>query len=280
MDHDSSTLGFRASHRPTHSPETPVTGSLQGKTGVILGVANKRSIAWACASSLAREGMRLCFTYMGERMETKVRDLAAECEGSIVLECDVTRPEQIDQVFEQIKEEFGFLDTVVHAVAFAKREELEGNFFDTSKEGYMLAHEVSVYSLTAITRRALPLMEGREGSIITLSYIGGQRVIPNYNVMGIAKAALEASVRYLANDLGPRGIRVNAISAGPIRTLSAAGVSGFTKMLDQIAGASPLRRNVTQEEVGETCLFLASPGSRGITGTTLFVDAGYHIMGV
>lgn len=257
-----------------------MTRSLEGKTGVILGVANKRSIAWACASSLAREGMRLCFTYIGERMEEKVRALAAECEGSIVLECDVTKPEQIDEVFEQIKEEFGFLDTVVHAVAFARREELSGNFFDTSKDGYMIAHEVSVYSLTAISRRALPLMEGREGSIITLSYIGGERVIPNYNVMGIAKAALEASVRYLANDLGPKGIRVNAISAGPIRTLSASGVSGFNTMLDEIANKAPLRRNVTQEEVGDTCLFLAGKGSRGITGTTLFVDAGYHIMGV
>lgn len=257
-----------------------MTDSLKGRTGVILGVANKRSIAWACASSLAREGMRLCFTYMGERMEEKVRDLAAECPDSIVLECDVTKPEQIDSVFEEIKKEFGFLDTVVHAVAFAKREELTGNFFDTSKEGYMIAHEVSVFSLTAVAKRALPLMEGREGSIITLSYIGGERVIPNYNVMGIAKAALEASVRYLAADLGPKGIRVNAISAGPIRTLSASGVGGFNKMLDQIAERAPLRRNVTQEEVGDTCLFLAGPHSRGITGTTIFVDAGYHIMGV
>lgn len=254
--------------------------SLKGMTGIILGVANKRSIAWACASSLAREGMRLCFTYMGERMEAKVRELASECPGSIVLECDVTQPEQIDAVFEQLKEEFGFLDTVVHAVAFAKREELKGDFYHTSKDGYMIAHEVSVYSLTAVARRALPLMEGREGSIITLSYIGGERVIPNYNVMGIAKAALEASVRYLANDLGPKGIRVNAISAGPIRTLSASGVDGFSKMLDQIAEKAPLRRNVTQEEVGDACLFLAGPHSRGITGTTLFVDAGYHIMGV
>lgn len=257
-----------------------MTRSLEGRTGIILGVANKRSIAWACANALAREGMRLCFTYMGDRLKEKVEDLAAECEGSIVVECDVTKPEQIDATFETVKQEFGHLDSVVHAVAFAKREELEGDFYHTSKDGYMLAHEVSAYSLTAITRRALPLMEGREGSIITLSYIGGERVIPNYNVMGIAKAALEASVRYLAADLGPRGIRVNAISAGPIRTLSASGVSGFNKMLDELAAKAPLRRNVTQEEVGDTCLFLAGPGSRGITGTTLFVDAGYHIMGV
>jgi len=257
-----------------------VTQTLEGKTGIILGVANKRSIAWGCAKSLAREGMRLCFTYMGERMEDKVRDLASECEGSIVLPCDVTQPETIDAVFEVIKQEFGYLDAVVHGVAFAKREELQGDFYHTSKDGYMLAHEVSAYSLTAITRRALPLMEGRAGSIVTLSYIGGERVIPNYNVMGIAKAALEASVRYLAADVGPRGLRVNAISAGPIRTLSASGVSGFSEMLDHIASKSPLRRNVTVDEVGDACLFLCGPHSSGITGTTLYVDAGFHIMGV
>lgn len=254
--------------------------TLQGKTGIILGVANKRSIAWGCAKSLAREGMRLCFTYMGDRMEDKVRELAEECPGSIVLPCDVTQPETIDAVFEELKREFGFLDTVVHAVAFARRDELQGDFYHTSKEGYMLAHEVSAYSLTAVTRRALPLMEGRDGSIITLSYIGGERVVANYNIMGIAKAALEASVRYLAADLGPRGIRVNAISAGPIRTLSASGVQGFSDMLDHIASKAPLRRNVTSEEVGDACLFLSGPLSSGITGTTLYVDAGFHVMGV
>ena len=253
---------------------------LEGKTGIILGVANKRSIAWGCAKALADAGMRLAFTYQGERLEGAVRDLAKECEGSLVLPCDVTKPETIDAAFESVREEFGGLDSLVHAVAFAKREELEGDFYATSKEGYMIAHEVSAYSLTAVARRALPLMEGREGSIVTLSYIGGERVIPNYNVMGIAKAALEASVRYLAADLGPRGIRVNAISAGPIRTLSASGVSGFTKMLDHIAEKAPMRRNVTQTEVGDTCMFLCSEMSRGITGSTLFVDAGYHIMGV
>jgi len=253
---------------------------LEGKTGVILCVANKRSIAWACARSLANHGMRLAFTYMGERLEKTVRELAKDVPGSIVLPCDVTQPETIDALFESIKDEFGSLDTLVHGVAFAKREELEGDFYHTSKDGYMLAHEVSVYSLTACVRRALPMMEGREGSVITLSYIGGERVIPNYNIMGIAKAALEASVRYLAHDLGPRGIRVNAISAGPIRTLSASAVSNFSNMLDHIAEKAPLRRNVKAEEVGDTCLFLASPLSRGITGSVLFVDAGYHIMGV
>jgi enoyl-[acyl-carrier protein] reductase I len=253
---------------------------LEGKTGVVLGVANKRSIAWACAKALAGSGMRLAFTYMGERMEKGVRDLAETIPGSLVLPLDVTKPAEIDALFETLKEEFGFLDCVVHAVAFAKREDLEGDFFHTSHEGYTIAHEVSAYSLTAVTRRAIPLMEGRAGSIITLSYIGGPRVIPNYNIMGIAKAALEASVRYLAHDLGPRGIRVNAISAGPIRTLSAQGVTNFAKMLDHIAERAPMKRNVQAEEVGDACLFLASHLSRGITGSTIYVDAGYHIMGI
>jgi enoyl-[acyl-carrier protein] reductase I len=197
-----------------------------------------------------------------------------------VLPCDVTKSTEVEAVFAKLKQEFGTLDTIVHAIAYAKREELEGDFYHTSKEGYMLAHEVSVYSLTEIARCALPLMEGRQGSIVTLSYIGGRRVVKNYNVMGIAKAALEASVRYLAHDLGPRGIRVNAISAGPVRTLSASGVSGFTEVLDHIASTAPLRRNITAEEVGDACLFLACPLSRGITGSTVFVDAGYNIMGV
>lgn len=253
---------------------------LEGKTGVIFGVANKRSIAWACAQSVARQGMRLAFTYMGERMEKSVRELAAEMPGSLCLPCDVTQPETIDEVFKVVGGEFGGVDFLLHGVAFAKREELVGDFFNTSREGYMLAHEVSAYSLTAITRRALPLMEGRQGSIVTLTYIGGERVVQNYNVMGIAKAALEASVRYLAHDLGPRGIRVNAISAGPIRTLSASGVTGFTEILDHIAEHAPLRRNVTADEVGDSCLFLASSLSRGITGSVVYVDAGYHIMGV
>lgn len=258
----------------------PLEKILEGKTGVIFGVANKRSIAWGCAQSLARAGMRLVFTYMGERMEKSVRDLASDMPDSLVLPCDVTQPDTIDAVFRMIKDELGHLDTVVHAVAFAKREELQGDFFNTTKDGYMLAHEVSAYSLTAITRGALPLMEGREGTIVTLTYIGGERVVQNYNVMGIAKAALEASVRYLAHDLGPRGIRINAISAGPIRTLSASGVQGFSEILDHIAEHSPLRRNVTAEEVGDACLFLCGPHSRGITGSIVYVDAGYHIMGV
>lgn len=257
-----------------------MAGFLEGRTGMILGVANKRSIAWACAKSLSNQGMRLALTYVGDRLEKSVRQLAEDLPGSIVLPCDVTKPEEMDAAFERIGAEFGGLDFALHGVAYARREELEGNFFNTSREGYMIAHEVSAYSLTAIARRALPLMEGRPASIVTLSYLGSERVIENYNVMGIAKAALEASVRYLAHDLGPKGIRVNAISAGPIRTLSAAGIQGFNAILDHIASRAPLRRNITAEEVGDTCAFLASDFARGITGTTMFVDAGYHIMGV
>lgn len=251
---------------------------LEGKTGIVFGVANKRSLAWACARSLSDAGMRLAFTFLGDRLESAVRQLAAELPNSVVLPCDVTKPEQVDAVFEKLGKEFGSLDTVLHAIAFANKEELQGDFYHTSKAGYMLAHEVSAYSLTEITRAALPLMEGRDASIVTLSYIGADRVVPGYNVMGIAKAALEASVRYLAADLGPRGIRINTISAGPIRTLSASGVKDFSKRLDDVAARTALRRNVTAEEVGDACLFLAGPHSRGITGSVLYVDAGFHIM--
>jgi enoyl-[acyl-carrier protein] reductase I len=253
---------------------------LTDRTGVIFGVANKRSLAWSCAKALDSQGMRLCLTYATDRLEAGVRKLAEELTNPLILRCDVTSPEEIDSVFEEIEREFGHLDSLLHGVAFAKREELAGDFYHTSKEGYMLAHEVSAYSLTAVARRALPLMEGREGTIVTLTYIGSERVVRNYNVMGIAKAALEASVRYLANDIGRLGHRVNAISAGPIRTLSASGVEGFSKILDHIEAHSPLRRNITGEEVGNTCLFLCSNMSHGITGSTIYVDSGYHIMGV
>jgi enoyl-[acyl-carrier protein] reductase I len=253
---------------------------LEGKTGLVLGVANKRSIAWSCAQSLSAAGMRVALTYQGDRLEKGVRELAAELPGSIALPCDVTQSESLEALFASLESEFGGLDALVHAIAFAKREELGGDFFNTSREGWVIAQEVSAFSLLALTRRALPLMEGRSGSIVTLSYIGGERVIPNYNVMGVAKAALEASVRYLANDLGPRGIRVNAISAGPLRTLSSAGISGFTEILDHVAKRAPLRRNITAEEVGDACLFLVSPMARGITGSVVYVDAGYHVMGV
>jgi len=253
---------------------------LEGKTGLILGVANKRSVAWACAKALHRNGMQLALTYANERLERGVRQLAEELEVETVLPCDVTKPEEIDALVEGVGAAFGKLDCFVHGVAFAKREELAGTYLETSREGYQIAQEVSAYSLPAVARRAIPLMEGSQGSIITLTYIGSERVIPNYNVMGVAKAALEASVRYLAHDLGPRGIRVNAISAGPIRTLSAAAIEGFNDILDKIAERAPLRRNITADEVGDTCAFLASPMSRGITGSCIYVDAGYHIMGI
>ena len=257
-----------------------MSGFLSGKTGLILGVANKRSVAWGCARALRREGMKLAMTFASERLESGVRQLAEELEVETVLPCDVTKPEEIDALVDGVGEAFGSLDCFVHAVAFAKREELKGTYLETTREGYQLAHEISAYSLPAVARRAFPLMEKNKGSIVTLTYIGSERVIPKYNVMGVAKAALEASVRYLAHDLGPRGIRVNAISSGPIRTLSAAGIEGFSSILDRIAERAPLRRNVNADEVGDVCAFLASDLSRGITGSTIYVDAGYHIMGI
>jgi len=257
-----------------------LSGLLEGKKGIILGVANKRSVAWACAQALHREGMELALTYANERLERSVRSLADDLGVEVCLPLDVTQPEQLDEFSDALGKQFGALDCIVHAIAFAPREELTGSFLDTSREGYQVAQEVSAYSLTAVARRAIPLMEGRDGSIITLTYVGSERVVPNYNVMGVAKASLEASVRYLAHDLGPRGIRVNAISSGPIRTLSASAIDGFSEVLDHIAARAPLKRNITADEVGDACAFLASPLSRGITGTTIYVDAGYHIMGI
>jgi len=252
---------------------------LEGKKGVIVGVANKRSIAWGIAQAAAREGARLAFTYQGERLKENVEELTATLPGSVLLPLDVTRDEDITAMAGALKEQLGTVDFLVHAVAFAKREELDGRFVDTSRDGYLLAQNVSSYSLTALSRAVAPLMEGREGSILTLSYLGGERVVANYNVMGVAKAALEMSVRYLAADLGPQGIRVNAISAGPVKTLAAAGIHGFSKILDFYRANSPLRRNVTQEDIGESALYLLSSMSRGVTGEVLHVDSGYHVMG-
>jgi len=253
---------------------------LQGKKGVVVGVANKRSIAWGIAQAAAREGARLAFTYQGERLKENVEELAKPIEGSILLPLDVTKDDDIKAMAETLKKEFGEVDFLVHAVAFAKREELDGNFVDTSRDGYALAQDVSAYSLVALTRALLPLMEGRQASVITLSYLGGERVIPNYNIMGVAKAALEMSVRYLAADLGPKGVRVNAISAGPVKTLAAAGIHGFSKMLGQVSRVAPLRRNVTQEEIGDAGVFLLSSMSRGVTGEVIHVDCGYHVIGM
>lgn len=251
---------------------------LAGKKFLIMGVANDRSIAWAIAKQLHEAGATLAFSYQGERLESRVQKLVeSTMPGSPLISVDVTRDEEITAAFGQLKEQWGTMDGVVHSLAYAKAEDLEGTFVDTSREGFHLAHDISAYSLVTIARQAKEMMtEG--GSIITMTYIGGERIVGNYNVMGVAKAALEHSVRYLANDLGPAGIRVNAISAGPINTLAARGVKNFTSILPQVAERSPLRRNITQEEVGKTALFLASDLASGITGETIHVDAGYHIM--
>ena len=253
---------------------------LEGKLGLVLGIANKRSLAWGIAQSVSREGARLAVTYQGERLEENVRELAAGLHSPLILPCDVSRDEDLEGLADAIKKEFGGLDFVVHAVAYALREELDGEFLNTSREGYRVAQDISAYSLTALVRRTAPLMEGRGGSVVTLTYLGGERVVPHYNVMGVAKAALEMSVRYLAADLGPRGIRVNAISAGPIKTLAASGVHGLSKMLEYHRTHAPLRKNTEQEEVGDAALFLVSRLSRGVTGEVLHVDGGFHVMGM
>lgn len=253
--------------------------SLKDKTYVIMGVANKRSIAWGIARSLDQAGANLIFTYAGARFEKSVRDLVATLEGKheLILPCDVTSDEDVEKCFGTIKEQAGKIDGLAHCIAFAKTEELSGDFSETSREGYLLAQNISSYSLTIISKYAKPLMtEG--GSIVALTYIGGERVLPNYNVMGVAKAALEMSVRYLAADLGKHNIRVNAISSGPIRTLSSKGVSDFNSILHEIEEKAPLHRNTTPEEVGDTAVFLFSEMSRGITGETIHVDSGYHVL--
>jgi len=254
---------------------------LDGKHGLVLGIANKRSLAWGIAQAAHREGARLAVTYQGERLEKNVRELASGLDDPLILPCDVTRDDDLQSVADAVRDGFGGLDFVVHAVAFALREELDGEFLNTSREGYRVAQDISSYSLTALSRVSAPLMESRGGgSIVTLSYLGGERVVPHYNVMGVAKAALEMSVRYLAADLGPRGIRVNAISAGPIKTLAAAGVHGISKMLEYHREHAPLRKNTEQDEVGDAGLFLISPLSRGITGEVIHVDGGFHVMGM
>ena len=255
---------------------------LEGKTGIVFGVANKRSIAWAIAQSLAKEGMRLAFTYQGERLKESVEALtSASMPGALLLPCDVTNDAEIDAVFNRVGEEYGHLDALLHSVAYAPKEELEGDFINTSREGFKLAHDISAYSLVALTRAALPLFEkAGGGSVLALTYYGSQKAIEGYNVMGVAKASLEASVRYLAANLGPRNVRVNALSAGPVNTLAARGIKGFTTMLKHNAERAPLRRNVELEEIANAGLFLMSPLSSGITGEVLFVDCGYNIIGL
>ena len=254
---------------------------MTGTHGLIVGVANKRSIAWAIAQKAAEAGARLAITFQGERLEENVRELTEGLDRPLILPCDVTSDEQIDAVFAAIEREFGSLDFVVHGAAFAPREELMRPFVETSREGFRTALDVSAYSLVALARRAAPLMQkSGGGSIVTLTYLGSDRVFPNYNVMGVAKAALESSVRYLASDLGPQGIRVNAISAGPIKTLAASGISGFSTILQVYRDRAPLRRTVDTSEVADAAMFLLSGAGRAVTGEVLMVDGGFHAVGM
>jgi enoyl-[acyl-carrier protein] reductase I len=253
---------------------------LDGKFGVVFGVANKRSIAWAIAQAWRREGATLAFTYQGERLKENVEELAGEFGAdTLLLPCDVTKNDEIESVFKTLAGKFGRLHLMLHSVAFAPKDALEGEFINTSREAFRIAHDVSAYSLVALSREAAALMtEG--GSIVAMSYYGAEKVIPHYNVMGVAKASLEASTRYLAYDLGPRKIRVNCISAGPVNTLAARGISGFSTMLKHYEAHSPLKRNVLPEELGATGLFLVSDGAAAITGQVIYVDCGYQIMGM
>ncbi|HET9674789.1 MAG TPA: enoyl-ACP reductase [Gaiellaceae bacterium] len=257
-------------------------GRFDGKTALVMGVANRRSIAWAIAKRLADEGARLAFTYQGERIEKNVRDLAESVSSSLVLECDVRSDGDIGRVFSAVGEEFdGGLDLLVHSLAFAAAEDLEGRFTDTPRERFWLALDVSAYSLVACACAAEPLMEARGGgSILTMTYLGGERAVPHYNVMGVAKATLDASVRYLAWDLGEKNVRVNAISAGPVRTLAARSIAGFPTMEAIVEERAPLRRHIDAGDVGAAAAYLLSDDAKNVTGTTLYVDSGYHAMGM
>jgi enoyl-[acyl-carrier protein] reductase I len=259
-----------------------VTASYEGKRGLVLGVANKRSIAWAIAKRLADAGAELAFTYQGERIEKSVRELAESVSSPLVTECDVRSDEDVARVFREVGEAFdGGLDLLVHSVAFAAAEDLEGRFTDTPRDRFWLALDVSAYSLVSCARAAEPLMEARGGgAIVTMTYLGGERAVPHYNVMGVAKATLDASVRYLAWDLGQKNIRVNAISAGPVRTLSARSITGFPTMEAIVEERSPLHRHIEADDVGAAAVYLLSDDARNVTGTTLYVDSGYHAMGM
>ena len=253
---------------------------LSGKFGLVVGVANKRSIAWAIAQTLSQEGARIALTYPSERLEENVRELAATLDNALVLPCDVASDDQVVELGRSLDTEFGGLDFLVHSVAFARAEDLAAPFSETSREGFRIALDVSAYSLVALSRAARPLMQKRGGgSILTLTYLGSDRVFKNYNVMGVAKAALESSVRYLAAELGPDNIRVNAISAGPIKTLASKGISGFSSILDVYRERAPLRRNIDTQEVADAALFLLGPAGRAVTAEIMKVDAGFNVMG-
>lgn len=258
-----------------------MTPLLANKLGIVFGVANKRSIAWAIAQAWHNAGAKLAFTYQGERLKDNVEELVGTFgEDTLLMPCDVTRDEDVDRVFNEVKSKFGKLDLLLHSVAFAPREALEGDFVSTTREAFRVAHDVSAYSLVALARAAAPLMTDGGGSIVAMTYYGAEKVVPKYNVMGVAKASLEASTRYLAYDLGPKKIRVNCISAGPVNTLAARGIAGFTQMLKHYEEHAPLKRNVLPEELGAVGTFLASDGAAAITGQVIYVDCGYQIMGM
>jgi enoyl-[acyl-carrier protein] reductase I len=256
------------------------TIDLRGKHALVMGVANHRSLSWAIAQCLAQAGASVCLTYAGERLQKDVAELAAKLPDAFTIECDVTNDAQIDAVAKALESRWGSVEMLVHGVAFARKEDLEGSFVATPREGFQLALEVSAYSYINVTNRMLPLLEKNGASVITLSYLAANRAVRNYNVMGSAKAVLEQATRQMAMELGPRRIRVNAISAGPVSTLAARGIRGFTDMLKEHGGAAPLQRNITKEEVGTSGLFLLSDLGSGITGTTLYVDGGWHILGL
>jgi len=256
-------------------------GFLQGKRALIVGAASERSIAWGIAQAMHREGAELAYTYQNEKLQSRVEKMAQATGSRIMLPLDVASDEQIDAIFATLKKEWGNLDIIIHSVAFAPREQLEGDYVQAvTRSGFQIAHDISAYSFAALAKAGRPLMQGRAGALLTLSYLGAERALPNYNVMGVAKASLEANVRYLAYALGPDNIRVNAISAGPIKTLAAAGISDFKKMLDHYERNAPLRRGVTTEEVGNVAAFLCSDLASGITGEITYVDAGYNIVGI
>lgn len=256
-------------------------GFLDNKRALIVGVASNRSIAYGIAKAMHREGAELAFTYQGEKLRDRVTGFAAEFGSDIVLPLDVGSDEEIDAAFAQLAQRWDGLDCLIHSVGFAPREQLEGSYIDAvTRDGFRIAHDISAYSLAALAKAGRTMMQGRNGAIVTMSYLGAVRTVPNYNVMGVAKAALEANVRYLADALGPEGTRVNAVSAGPIRTLAASGISGFRGMLAEAEQKTPLRRNVTTDEVGNATAFLCSDLASGITGDVLYVDSGYHILGM
>jgi enoyl-[acyl-carrier protein] reductase I len=256
-------------------------GFMQGKRVLIVGLASNRSIAWGIAQAMRREGAEIAFTFQNEKLQSRVEKMAAECDSNIIIECDVSSDEQIDNVFTELGKHWDGLDCIVHSVAFAPRDALDGDFVDaTTRENFRIAHDISSYSFTALAKAGRDMMKGRNGSLLTLSYLGAERAIPNYNVMGVAKASLEANVRYMAVALGAEGTRVNAVSAGPIKTLASAGINNFKSMLSKAADTAPLKKNVTTMEVGNVAAFLCSDLASGITGEITYVDGGYNIAGI